>query len=258
MLCVKFFSRRILMEPVLAWILAFMVAVAPPGRKTFYTEAQETQEEALARYQDIAKDIVEVVYNPNTKTLFGGAYGRSRTVSVILSIILHESGFMKNVDYGVGKYAKGDQGKSWCLMQLNIGAGRTIRWNVKDDRPPRWGDDPKDISLGYMGPELVADRQLCIREGLKFLRMSFSSCRGKQLPLNQRLRVYVSGSCASGAEGSAARMDTAIRWFQTSREDRNLFNETDVMQLVAARIQKREAKQPNEGDNRTARTLDYL
>lgn len=226
------------MEPVIAWILAFMTVVAPPGRKTFYTEAQETQAEAQDRYNTIAKDIVEVVYDPQTKVLFGGANGRSRTASVILSIMLHESGFMKNVDYGVGKYAKGDQGKSWCLMQLNIGEGRTVSWNTKHDRPPRWGDDPTDISEGYTGPELIADRQLCIREGLKVLRLSFSACRG--LPLDQRLRVYGSGTCEKGSSGSAARMNTAIRWFQNSREQRKLFDESDVIQIVAAKAQAKQ------------------
>lgn len=221
------------MDPIIAWILSFIVSVAPPGRKTFYAEAQETREEALERYESIAEDVVNVVYDPSTKVLFRGDNGRARTVSVIMSIMLHESGFMRNVDYGVGKYARGDQGKSWCLMQLNIGSGRTIKWNTKHDRPPRWGDDPADIFDGYKGEELVQNRQLCIREGLKILRLSFSACRG--LPLNQRLRVYGSGSCDAGGKGSATRMDTAIRWFQNSRDQRRLFKDSDIMQMVAAK-----------------------
>lgn len=245
------------MEPIITWILAFMVSVAPPGRKTFYTEAQETQAEAQQRYESIAEDIVDVVYDPATKPLFRGTNGRARTVSVILSIMLHESGFMKNVDYGVGKYARGDQGNSWCLMQLNIGEGRTLKWNVKYDRPPSWGDDPADIAEGYTGPELIADRQLCIREGLKVLRLSFSSCRG--LPLNQKLRVYASGSCENGSEGSASRMNTAIRWYQNSREQRRKFVDSEILKVVEARIQKRaeeerlaESEAPKDG--RTALT----
>lgn len=243
------------MDPIIAWILSFIVSVAPPGRKTFYPEAQETRVEAQERYESIAEDIVDVVYDPNTKALFRGSNGRSRTVSVILSIMLHESGFMRNVDYGVGKYARGDQGNSWCLMQLNIGAGRTLKWNVKHDRPPRWGDDPADIFDGYKGEELVKDRQLCIREGLKILRLSFSSCRG--LPLNQRLRVYASGSCENGAEGSAARMNTAIRWFQNTRDRRIEFKDSDIMQMVVA-AQSKGQNQNSTGkaksDARTAQT----
>lgn len=224
------------MEPVIAWILAFMVSVAPPGRKTFYEEAQETQTEASARYQSIAEDIIEVVYNPATKPLFRGSNGRSRTVSVILSIMLHESGFMKNVDYGVGKFARGDKGNSWCLMQINVGKGRTIKWNVKHDRLPRWGDDPNDIFEGYTGSELVTDRQKCIGEGLKVLRVSFAACRG--LPMDQKLRVYASGRCTAGSEGSAARMGTAIRWFGNSRAKRT-FVDADVSELVKTALQNR-------------------
>lgn len=244
------------MEHVLAWILSFMVSVAPPGRKTFYVEAQETQEEALARYQSIAEDIVYVVYDPNTKVLFRGANGRSRTVSVVLSIMLHESGFMKNVDYGIGKYARGDKGRSWCLMQLNIGAGKTWSWNVKYNRRPRWGDNPSDIVDGYTGPELVKDRRLCIQEGLKVLRMSFSACRG--VPLNQKLRAYASGSCSNGQQQSAMRMNTAIRWFQNSRDKRKLFKDSDVVTLIDSQLygktaSERVAAEKNPSDDRTAK-----
>ena len=244
------------MESILAWILAFMVSVAPPGRKTFYTEAQETREEAMERYESIAQDIVDVVYDPNTKPVFRGSNGRARTVSVILSIMLYESGFMKNVDYGVGKYARGDRGNSWCLMQLNIGKERTFRWNTKYDRSPRWGDDPEDIFEGHTGPELVKNRQLCIREGLKVLRVSFSACRGRGLPLNQRLRVYASGTCGGGVEGSATRMNTAIRWFHDSRAKRRLFRDAEIVKLVEARLQGQhdaeQATEDSKSDKRTA------
>jgi len=231
------------MEPVIAWILAFMVAVAPPGRTTFYEEAQETEVEATARYKSIAEDVVEVVYDPSVKPLFRGDNGRSRTVSVILSIMLHESGFMKNVDYGVGKYARGDKGNSWCLMQINVGSGRTLKWNTAHDRLPRWGDDPADISDGYTGQELVDDRKKCIAEGLKVLRVSFSSCNGMGLPLDQRLRVYASGKCTAGAEGSTARMGTAIRWFHNSAPQRT-FTDAGISKLVQAALQNGPPSQP--------------
>jgi len=228
------------MEPIYAWILAFMVSVAPPGRKTYYAEAQETKEVAMARYQSIAEDIVEVVYNPETKPLFRGKVGRARTVSVILAIMLYESGFMRNVDHGIGKYARGDQGKSWCLMQLNVGKGRTIKWNTKHDRPARYNDKPEDIFEGYTGKEMVEDRRKCIQEGLKGLWMSFRSCRGMNLPLNQRLRVYGSGSCHGAQKGSALRMDTAIRWFRDSNEKRKLFKDVEIVKLVEEKLAKRE------------------
>jgi hypothetical protein len=227
------------MEPVLAWILAFMVSVAPPGRKTYYVEAQETREEAMARYESIAEDLVEVVYDPATTPLFRGSNGRSRTVSVMLAIMLYESGFGRNVDYGVGKYARGDRGNSWCMMQLNIGSGKTLRWNVKHDRRARYGDPPEEIFEGYTGEEMVKDRRKCFREGLKVLRLSFSSCRGMGLPLNQRLRVYGSGTCHGAQKGSALRMDTAIRWVRDSRDQRKLFIDEDISKLVVTKLDAR-------------------
>jgi len=223
------------MEAVIAWILSFIVTAAPPGRQTFYTEAQETKEVALARYESIAQDIVEVVYDPNTKVLFGGPNGRARTASVVLSIMLYESGFMSNVDYGVGKFARGDNGNSWCLMQLNIGSGRTLKWNVKHDRPVKWDDKAEDIVDGVTGPEMVKDRKKCIREGLKGLRLSFASCRGMNLPLDQRLRVYGSGSCNGAAKASALRMNTAIKFFIDSKEKRP-FVDDDITKLVQAKL----------------------
>lgn len=247
------------METIVAWILAFMASVAPPGRTTYYAEAQETKEVAEARYQSIAEDIIEVVYDPNTQPLFRGSNGRARTISVILAIMLYESGFMRNVDFGIGKYARGDQGNSWCLMQLNIGKGRTMRWNTKHDRPARYNDKPEDIFEGYTGEEMVKDRRKCIREGLKGLRMSFRSCRGMALPLNQRLRIYGSGTCHGAQKGSALRMDTAIRWFRDSREKRR-FKDDDIMKLVEAKLatrrdaeQKAVAKKEAEVDERTAK-----
>jgi hypothetical protein len=231
------------METVIAWMLAFMVSVAPPGRKTYYAEAQELKTEALTRYRSIAEDVTEVVYDPNTKPLFRGKKGRTRTVSVILAIMLYESGFMKNVDYGIGKYGRGDNGKSWCLMQMMVGKGRAWQnaggWNVKYDRPPRFGDDPKDIEKGSSGPEMVKDRRLCVKEALRLLRISFVSCR--HLPLNQRLRVYASGSCKGGAKGSALRLNTAIKFFNNSYERRKNIKDTEISKLVVAKIRKRKA-----------------
>lgn len=222
------------MHAILAWILSFMVVVAPPGRKTYYPEAQETKAATEARYQSIATDIVDVVYDPATKPLFKGPTGRARTVAVILSVMDHESSFARNVDYGLGKYARGDHGESWCMMQLRIGSGRTMKWNTVKDRPARPGDPPEDVFEGYTGEELVKDRKKCIQEGLKVLRVSFGAC--SRLPLLQRLRSYASGSCQKGAHASEARMGMAIRWFARSKKLRT-FKDADIVSLVEAQHQ---------------------
>lgn len=219
------------LDIVTAWILSFIVSVAPPGRKVYYPEGQETREEAEIRYRDITKDVVEVVFDPEVKPLFAGPTGRARTISVVLSVMFHESSFMKHVDYNLGKYARGDEGKSWCLMQIKIDqeGGRTLPWNKVKNRRPLWGDLPEDIEQGYTGEELIADRKVCIREGMKILRTSFSSCR--HLPLNERLRQYASGSCEKGGDASKNRMNGAIRWYDKSFK--NQFKDQQVMDFLA-------------------------
>lgn len=218
------------LDIVTAWVLSFIIVAAPPGRKIYYPEGQETRAEAEMRYRDITRDVIEVVYDPNEKPLFKGPNGRARTVSVVLSVMLHESSFMKHVDYNIGKYARGDQGKSWCLMQIKIdnSRNRTMRWNRVKNRPPVWNDPPEEIDEGYTGDELIADRKLCIREGMKILRLSFGAC--SKYPLNERLRNYASGTCEKGGEASKARMNLAIFWFQKSFK--NQFTDEQVIQTL--------------------------
>jgi len=199
---------------VFSWILAFIVWASPPGHKIPYPEGQETVEEAMERYNSIVNDIIAVVYNPDTKPLFRGPDGRARTVAVILSVMSHESGFMKHVDYNLGKYGRGDSGRSWCMMQIKVGKGRTMPWNIVHNRPPKWNDPAEEVFKGYTGEELIQDRKLCISEGLKILRLSFGQC--SKLPLEDRLRSYASGNCDDGAAASHNRMNTAMNWFNKS------------------------------------------
>jgi len=208
------------------WILSFMVKKAPPGRKLWYPESHETSDEAMLRYRAIADDIIHVVYDPNVKPIFTGKNGRSRTVAIMLSVMLHESSFMRHVDYGLGKYARGDLGRSWCLMQINIGTGRTSKWNRVHDRAPVWGDPELDIDPGHTGDEMIQDRKLCLLEGLKIMRQSFAVC--SKLPLEDRLRSYASGSCEKGSVASRARVLGGMRWFETTFKKQ--FTDAEVQQ----------------------------
>lgn len=213
------------------WITTFIAKQAPPGRPTYFEHAKETKEEAIERHSAIADDIIEVVYNPDTKPIFSGSRGRSKTVSLLLGIMLWETGFRRDVDYGLGKYARGDQGKSWCLMQLNIGTGRTPAWNVVENRMPTDTDPESDVFPGYTGPELVSERTACISEGLKVVRRSFNSCRN--LPLDLKLSAYASGSCSKGGDKSRQRVGTGMRWYTNSLRT---FDDADLVQEVYAKL----------------------
>ncbi len=212
------------------WVLSFIRTVAPPGRKIYYPEGQETKEVAEARYDSIAKDLLGVIYHPKTKPLFTGPYGRARTMAVVLSVMFHESSFMRHVDYGLGKYARGDKGKSVCMMQIFVDDGRTMRWNVVENRPVKWKDPKADIFEGYTGDEILADRQICIREGLKVLMVSFGGTKG--MPLDDRLRIYASGSRDKGAASSRNRMRTAMQWY--AKSFKNQFTDAEIMEAVKA------------------------
>ncbi len=195
--------------------MMFLTTTSPPGRPSFIPENQETKEERIARYETIARDVYVVV--KEEPSLFGGKYGKGRTATVLLAVALMESGFHKNVDFGLGKLARGDNGNSWCLTQQNIGTGRTMSWNKAKQRWARAGDPPEEVEQGWTGPELVTDRQKCLRVALRGIRSSFNACR--EYPLPERLRSYASGTCKAGGEASAKRMNFAARWFDNHRPE---------------------------------------
>ncbi len=222
------FATEKQMQAFILWVMTFITMHAPPGRPQFIPEAQESKEEAVTRYESIAADIYEVLQTE--KPLFRGQSGKARTATVILSLMLHESGFRKDVDTGVGTQARGDNGRSWCLLQQNVGTGRTLAWNIKEDRPAKpickGGqvstravpcDLEADVHPGFTGPELVGDRKNCIRAGLRAMRMSFAACG--RMSNKDWLRSYASGSCEGGSEASARRMNLAMTWFANHRPE---------------------------------------
>ncbi len=197
------------MSKFIIWVMLFITSHAPPGRPNYIPENQETKEEAVARYESIARDLEEVLLTE--PPLFRGPHGKARTATVLLSVMLFESGFHRNVDFGLGKYARGDNGRSWCLTQQHIGTGRTISWNKVHNRWARASDPPEQVELGWTGEELIADRKKCIRVALRGIRSSFNSCR--TYPVNEWLRSYGSGTCEAGGEASIKRMALAITWY---------------------------------------------
>ena len=249
------------MDLITAWLLPFIIAVAAPGRPQYIPEAVETKDEGTVRLSSVAEDIATVVWNEDERPIFKGGQGRARTAAVLLSIILYESSYRKDVDLGIGKHARGDGGRSWCLMQINIGKGTTRPYNTvmhrfalpacREGQEPclafqktcpagkpscvasekvcrsRQCDPTDEIRDGYTGPELVADRKLCIQEGLHILQTSLCTA----LPVNEWLRAYASGSCENGSHESQVRMGTAMAWFNRHRPQ---FTDVQVLALQHA------------------------
>lgn len=218
------------MKIIIAWVVAFLVTNAPPGAPQYIPEARETPEETVARYDSIAQDLVDVVYDENEPPLFKGAHGRAETIAILESIVWHESGkaIRKDVDLGEGRLARGDHGGSVCLMQINVGKGRTPRYNVVKKRFAYKGDPESELIDGYTAEELLSDRKNCFRTGLRLARESFTACGN--VPLDQSLKLYASGKCDAGTEESKHRMDKGVKWYNAHRPS---FTDSEVMALLA-------------------------
>jgi hypothetical protein len=166
---------------VTAWILSLLLVVVPPGR----VPARESEADGRARYAEIAADIAAAV--ADEAPLFAGQFGRERTAALLVSVALFESGFRVDVDRGV---TLGDHGASCTLWQLNLGRGRID---------------------GFSCGELAANRRKAAALALRAMRRSRAAC--PNLPIEDMLRVYASGSCERGARESAERVRFAQRLF---------------------------------------------
>jgi len=198
-------------QAVHTWAISRMTAWSPPGH-SFYPDARETEEEGRARYDDIVRDAMAVAYDPAEPPLFKDSIGRAKTLAVMLAIARSESGgYRRDVDFNIGKKARGDGGKSWCIMQIQLSrpdsSGRTsTRIGLKGDQYEYVYVKDK----GFGGEDLIADRKACFRVALHMARESFRAC--VNLPVEERLSVYAGGNCEDGRPQSRVRVGNAIRW----------------------------------------------
>lgn len=203
------------MQLLTTWILGFILANAPLGRATYFPEAKEEIEAGRLRYESIANDVAEVVYDNEESSLYPGDTGKLQTVSLILSIMKHESAFRRDVDLGLGKYARGDGGSSWCSMQIRLGVNskdyQKSAYNIVLDSNGSYHYDSSKTE-GYDGQALITDRKKCIRSGLHIIRQSFKTCSSN--PLDERLNAYASGSCRMGIKESKLRINYARSWIK--------------------------------------------
>jgi hypothetical protein len=199
----------------ISWIVLLMLSIAPVGTSQIL-EAQESEVDGQTRYSSIATDLAEVVFAEDEVPLFDGESGKVKTYLTMLAIARFESGFRRDVDYGVGHDSKGDLGNSWCMMQIQMGhqnkKGFTSkRIRLTDDGLYIITSDAND----WGGEDLIADRQKCFKTALSIVRESFYKCRF--LNNAESLRAYASGSCAKGSRESHSRLALAGRWFNMAQ-----------------------------------------
>lgn len=189
---------------IVAWVVSIMMAWSPVGRQHKIVEAQETVDEATTRYEEIATSLVKVTYDPKIQPLFKGVYGRARTSVLLLSMSYFESGWRRDVDLGLGDFARGDGGKSHCMMQINTGKNRTSTSVLARIINKEWSAD-----------DLIADRSKCFLAGLEMARKSFTVC--KSLPRSEQLALYASGSCKHGLYESRVRFTQMVRGYDAHK-----------------------------------------
>ncbi len=205
------------------WMVDRMALWAPPGSSSSYVkEAKESEEEGMRRYEDIANDILTVTYDPAESPIFHGNNGRAMTAALVASIAFYESAYRKDVDIGVGPRARGDSGRSWCLMQIKLGLpgtdGRTkLRVVVGPGGGLRFvsSDRESGYASSWGGEDLVQDRTKCFRVAVRLAHMSFGAC--SRLEVQDRLSMYASGQCEPGQEASRRRVSRAQKWLWGSR-----------------------------------------
>lgn len=180
---------------LVSWLHPLMLGEVPAD-----ADLAEAPSARSARYTSIAADVLAVSYDDAEVPLFEGEAGRAKTALVLLGLTRHESGWNLAVDSGRDRGSLvGDTGagRSWCLGQILL------------DREGR-ARTPE----GWTGPDLVADRKLCLRRTLHMAQESFRRCRA--LPAEERLALYARGSCASdeGRRLSRYRVGLGLRLFE--------------------------------------------
>ena len=168
-----------------AWITSILTALAPVQMDGL--KDHEGPSERTARIESIAADIATVVYDPEENPIFMGPRAREQTAAVV-STFAAEEGMNLAASVDTGK-RMGDNGRSYCIMQINVGRGKTPE--------------------GWTGSDLIEDRKKCIRAGLHALRRSYWAC--KKNPERERFAAYASGSCDKGRDISKRRYDRAMR-----------------------------------------------
>jgi hypothetical protein len=170
-----------------SWAVSVMMTYSPP------LPGEETQAEATQRYTQIAEAIVKVVTDPGFVPVVPGPNGRLESAKLALSIAKAESDFARDADVGPCLGKRCDVGRAACVMQLNVGAGKTPE--------------------GYTKADLFADRVKCIESGLNRARRSIGACRAEAR--EHWLADYAGGVCESPAAQASSRRK--MRMYETIR-----------------------------------------
>lgn len=195
----------------LAYVLAYMTMTAPPLSRIPFPDAKETEEQRQTRFAEVAQDIVSVAFDEQEPSLYPaeGEMGRAHTALAMIAIVRYESNFRLDIDKGLGPFGLGDNGRSFCSMQVMVGSGKTTPWHKTKHRWVLAGDKSEDL-VSWNGRALLRNRQNCFRAGLHAMKVSYGACGGH---VASRFRVYASGSCSRSLSLSVQRSRHIENWW---------------------------------------------
>lgn len=189
------------MKLIVVWVLTAMLAWIPAPEKSVLGESSQ---EHLARREEIARQFVEVAFDPAERPLFEGPSGRAETALFLASIASFESRYDVDVDNGKRVGGLGEV----CIMQV------MVDWSDKKNPKTKEGWTTKD---------LISDRKKCIRAALHMLQTSQEICSNASHPLNatkkalkgaDQFTIYTGGKCSEGSIHAAHRFDRSRKWSQ--------------------------------------------
>lgn len=166
----------------------------------------ESTDEARIRYLEIAEDAASVAFDKSESPVFIGDKARIKTYFLMLSIAGKESYYNKYVDLG---FNNGDDGKSFCLMQINLGNYKTKE--------------------GWSGIDLVGDRiarQRCFKVGLRRIKQSFILCKHRTGA--EKLGGYTHGYCPEVNYQARLRYNRAMSFVDSNVH----FTDEYVMSMI--------------------------
>jgi len=180
------------------WILSVILSISPIEKLApVYHESPESMH---ARYEQIAVDMATSIDSqPKLFSTEDNAEKNTlKEAALLTSVAFFESNFRKDVDEGK---IRGDHGRSWCFMQINIGNGHVT---VGDSEMKKW-----------KGIDLINDRTKCFRASIEILRNSMEAC--KHLAGGGVLSGYTTGRCIPNERTSKIRWEytfTLIKKFE--------------------------------------------
>lgn len=166
-----------------ATILVLMLLLSPPEKWRAAKGFEETESVRLARYESIASDVASVADGSITGSVRGD-------VAILVAVTFLESAWFLDVDRGPCRPGYCDRGKSACIAQIRLGAGKT--------REQTHG------IAGLTQADLFRDRKLCLRVASFMLRKSFRGC-AREGP-DARMDLYASGKCGHGRTEGVKRL----------------------------------------------------